>query len=518
MFAKIRKNIYYFVIFEKKLYFCGMKTVLDTIVIILQNHKPMRAKTLKTAVMTFIIASTPIITMAQSISYPPTAKDGTVDEYFGVKVSDPYRWLENDTSLATAEWVKSQNAVTDSYLKSIPQRSKLQVRLKELSDYERVGMPFERHGKWYIYKNDGLQNQSVLYTMDSPTGAQRVFLDPNTLSSDGTVALKGVYFSNDGKYAAYAISRSGSDWQEFYVIDVASGRHLSDHIEWAKFSGASWHGDGFYYSAYDHSADGKEYSNVNEMHKIYYHRIGTSQSEDHLIYMNAAFPQRFYNVSVNKEETIMMMYESGAGLGNNLFLRDLRVPGSQLIQVTSNMDYTYSPIGTLGDTIYLATNDNAPKMKVMAINIKSPEMSKWRTVIDEGKWMLEDANLADGRLLITYTEDASTHAYLFTIQGKPIREIALPGVGTASFSSEKDKKECFYTFTSFTVPGTVYSYDLDGGASTLFNAPKVNFNLNGYTTEQVFFESKDGTRVPMFLTYKKGLKRNGKNPVLLYGY
>lgn len=478
----------------------------------------MRAKTLTTAATTFLIATTPINTIAQSITYPTTAKDGTVDEYFGVKVSDPYRWLENDTSAATAKWVESQNAVTDKYLQSIPQRSKLQVRLKELSNYERVGMPFERHGKWYIYKNDGLQNQSVLYTMDSPTGTQRVFLDPNTLSSDGTVALKGVYFSNDGKYAAYAISRSGSDWQEFYVIDIESGRQLSDHVEWAKFSGAAWHGNGFYYSAYDHSSDGKEYSNVNEMHKIYYHRIGTPQSEDHLIYMNAAYPQRFYTVSVNKEETIMMMYESGAGSGNNLFLRDLRVPGSQLIQVTSNMDNTYSPIGTLGDTIYLATNDNAPKMKVVAINIKSPEMSKWQTVIGEGKWMLEDANLADGRLLITYTEDASTHAYLFTLQGKQIREIDLPGVGTAAFSTEKDKKECFYTFTSFTVPGTVYSYDLDNGSSTLFNAPKVNFNLNGYTTEQVFFESKDGTRVPMFLTYKKGLKRNGKNPVLLYGY
>ena len=465
-----------------------------------------------------LLATTTTISMAQAITYPTTAKDGTVDKYFGVEVGDPYRWLENDTSAATARWVEAQNAVTDKYLQGIPQRAKLTARLKQLTNYERVGMPFERNGRWYVYKNDGLQNQSVLYTMDSPDGEQRVFLDPNTLSSDGTVALKGVYFSNDGKYAAYAISRSGSDWQEFYVIDANSGQRLDDHVEWAKFSGAAWHGEGFYYSAYDHSADGKEYSSVNEMHKIYYHRIGTPQSSDQLIYMNAAYPQRFYTVSVNKEETMMMMYESGAGAGNNLFVRDLRVPWSQLIQLTSNMDNSYSPIGTMGDIIYLATNDNAPKMKIVAIDIKHPEMSKWRTVVDEGKWMLEDANLADGRLLLTYTEDATTHAYLYTLDGQHIRDIQLPGVGTASFSAEKDKKDCFFTFTSFTVPGTVYRYDLDADKSTVLNAPKVNFKLDGYTTEQVFFESKDGTRVPMFLTYKKGLKRNGKNPVLVYGY
>ena len=290
-------------------------------------------------------------------TYPDTPRENTVDTYFGEQVADPYRWLENDTSARTAAWVEAENKLTQAYLKHIPMREKLLKRLKEVSDYEKIGLPTfnKKNKKWYFYKNDGLQNQSVLYVMDRPGDERnaRVFLDPNKLSADGTVALTGLSFSNDGKYAAYSISRSGSDWQEFYVMDAVTGRLLDDHIEWAKFSGAAWQGDGFYYSAYDAPTKGKEYSNVNATHKIYYHKLGTPQSEDRLFYQNPAYPMRFYSVSVNEEETMMFLYESGAGAGNNLYVRDLTKPDAQFIRMTANMELQYSPVETIGRKIYL---------------------------------------------------------------------------------------------------------------------------------------------------------------------
>ena len=455
---------------------------------------------------------------AQKITYPQTMRDDTVDDYFGVKVADPYRWLENDTSAQTAAWVEAENRVTQAFLQKIPQRAKLAKRLKEVADYEKIGIPGEHHGKWYFYKNNGLQNQSVLYVMDKLGGTPRVFLDPNTLSTDGTVALKGVYFSHNGKYAAYAISRSGSDWQEFYVIDVATGKLLPDHIEWAKFSGAAWQGDGFYYSAYDAPVRGKEFSNVNEVQKIYYHQMGTPQSEDVLFYQNPAYPKRFYSVGVNEEETMMYMYESGAGAGNNLFIRDLRVPNAQFIQMTSNMDYQYSPIEFVDDRIYLLTNYGAPKCRVMVADIRKPGLTDWQELIPEQQDVLEDVTMIDDKLVLTYSKDASNHLFVYTLDGQRQHEIQLPSVGNAGVSGKKGHKECFYSFTSFTVPGTIYQYDLNSNVSTLYAAPKVRFNLNDYESKQLFFESKDGTRIPMFITYKKGMKLNGKNPVYLYGY
>ncbi len=455
---------------------------------------------------------------AQSINYPKTMKDGTVEYYFGTKVADPYRWLENDTSQQTAAWVEAENEVTNAYLQKIPFRKKLLNRLKEVANYEKIGMPFKKHGKWYFSKNDGLQNQSVIYVMDQLGGTPRVFLDPNKLSTDGTVALKGLSFSNDGKYAAYSISRSGSDWQEFYVIDLQTGQLTKDHIEWAKFSGASWYQDGFFYSAYDAPTEGKEYSNVNEGHKIYYHRIGTPQSKDVLFYQNPAYPKRFYDVEVNEEETVMFLYESGAGAGNNLFVRDLRVPNSQFIQMTSDMDYQYAPMEVYGDTIYLYTNYDAPKNRLMTADIHHPGLSNWKELVPEQAEVLESAEVVDHRLILTYSKDASNHAYVHRLDGSRMHEIQLPSVGSVGFSGKKNEKECFYSFTSFTVPGTIYRYDIDNNTSTLYVAPKVKFRLNDYKSEQVFFKSKDGTSIPMFLTYKKGLKRNGKNPVYLYGY
>ena len=457
-------------------------------------------------------------TKAQALDYPKAEKDGTVDEYFGVKVSDPYRWLENDTSVQTAAWVEAENLVTNAYLQKIPFRGKLLNRLTELANYEKIGAPAKHHGKWYFFRNDGLQNQSVMYVMDKLGGEARVFLDPNKLSTDGTVALKGISFSHNGRWVAYAISRSGSDWEEFFVIDIQTGQLTNDHIEWAKFSGAAWQGDGFYYSAYDRPTEGKEFSNVNSGHKIYYHKIGTPQSEDVLFYQNPTEPMRFYYCDVNDDETVMYLYEAGAGAGNNLFVRDLRKKDSQLIQMTSNMDYQYSPLYTEGDRIYIFTNYGAPKGRIMVADINKPGINDWQELIPEQENVLDDASVINRQFVLTYSQDASDHAFVYGLDGKMRHQVQLPMVGSVGFSGDEKEPECFYTFTSFTQPGTVYSYDLAENKSTLYTQPNVKFRLQDYESKQLFFKSKDGTRIPMFITYKKGMKRNGKNPVYLYGY
>ena len=453
---------------------------------------------------------------AQGIQYPKADKDGTVDNYFGTEVADPYRWLEDDTSAKTAAWVEAENKITNAYLSKIPFRQKLLKRLTEVANYEKLSAPRKHHGRWYFYKNDGLQNQYVMYVMDQLGGTPRVFLDPNKLSTDGTVALQGVYFSNNGKYAAYTISRSGSDWQEFYVIDLKTGQLTTDHIEWAKFSGAAWQGDGFYYSAYDAPTQGKEFSNVNEGMKIYYHKIGTPQSDDVLFYQNPAQPKRFYTVSVNEEETMMFLYEDGAGAGNTLFVRDLRKPNSQFIQMTADMDYRYTPLYTEGEKIYLFTNYGAPRNRIMTADINRPGINDWQELIAEQQNVLNNADVINRQLILTYSQDASDHAYLYGLDGRQIREVKLPSVGSVGFTGDEHEPECFYTFTSFTVPGTIYRYDLATGESTLYAKPNVKFQQENYTSEQVFFQSKDGTRIPMFLTYKKNVK--SPRPVYLYGY
>ena len=455
---------------------------------------------------------------AQHLQYPKAAKDGTVDEYFGEKVSDPYRWLENDTSAQTAAWVEAENKVTNAYLQKIPFREKLLKRLTELSSYERIGAPFKQNGKWYFYRNDGLQNQYVIYVKDQLDGEPRVFLDPNKLSTDGTVALKSLDFSNNGRWAAYAISRSGSDWQEFFVIDLATGELTDDHIEWAKFSDASWLGDGFYYSAYDRPTEGKEFSNVNAGHKIYYHKIGTPQSDDVLFYQNPTEPKRFYDVEVNEDETLMYLYESGAGAGNNLYVRDLRQKDALFIQMTNDMDYLYSPLYDDGDRMYFFTNFGAPKGRIMTADIHQPGVNDWQELVPEQKNVLSGASVIGRQLVLTYSQDASDHAFIYGLDGKLRHEVKLPMVGSVDFTGKEKEPECFYSFTSFTQPGTVYRYDLTANTSTLYQQPQVKFRLQDYESRQLFFESKDGTRVPMFITYKKGMKLDGKNPVFLYGY
>ena len=473
---------------------------------------------MKKIIMSTILTLPALSLSAQHFTYPETPRDNTVDHYFGVAVADPYRWLENDTSRQTAQWVEAQNAVTGRYLKGIKQRGKLLKRLTEVSNYGKVGTPFWRRGHWYQYRNDGLQNQSVLYTMEAPGAEQQVFLDPNRLSDDGTVALKSLNFSADGKHCAYAISRSGSDWMEIYVMDVATRQLLTDHILWCKFSGPQWYKDGFFYSAYDAPTGGKEFSNVNETQKIYYHKLGTPQSADVLFYQNPAHPKRFYNVEVSDDEQMMFLFESGAGAGNNLFVRDLRQEGSQFIQMTGDMDKEYYPVETIGDKIYLLTNDGAPCNRLMVTDLRHPGFSEWQELVGESADVLESVTMTDGKMILVYSKDACHHAFLYDLQGRRLSEVPLPGAGSVAFQGRREQKECFFSFTSFTMPGTIYSYDTKSNAVAPFAQPKVNFRLSDFQTEQIFFNSKDGTRIPMFITYKKGLRRNGHNPVLLYGY
>ena len=452
---------------------------------------------------------------------PVTRKDNTVDNYFGTQVADPYRWLEDDASAETAMWVEAQNKVTNHYLNKLPGRKKILERLKTVADYEKVGLlSHKNNGKWYYFGNDGLQNQSVLYELDTPQSEPHVFLDPNKQSDDGTVALKGTFFSHDGKYMAYTISRSGSDWEEIFVMDTKTGKQLDDHIEWAKFTEVAWYMDGFYYSAYDKPSNDHIYSGKNEGHKIYYHRIGTSQTDDVLFYENPKEPLMFYLAWVNEEETMLFLVEEGADIGNNLYVMDLRPDATQkgFVQITKDMKNICNQVETDGEKIYLYTNVDAPKNKLVVTDINNPAV--WKDLIPEGENVLDDVKfIADDFIIALFSQDASTHAYLYDRNdGHKVEELHLPGIGSAEFSSKIHEPWCYYSYSSFTTPGTIYFWNIETGNSTVFKQPKTNFDLSDFITEQVFFNSKDGTRIPMFLTYRKGIIMDGSNPVYLYGY
>lgn len=454
--------------------------------------------------------------------YPKADRDETVvDDYFGTKVADPYRWLENDTSVATNAWVEAQRALTNEYLSHIPLRAKLKDRLTQIADYEKYGVPSKRFGKYFYSKNDGLQNQSVYYMQDANGGEPEVLLDPNKLSDDGTVSLGGMSMSHDGKYLAYTIQRSGSDWVEIYVKDVATKELLPDHIEWAKFTGASWYKDGFFYAAYDKPVAGKEFSNVNENHKIYYHKLGDPQEKDQLFYENPAQPRYFHGVSVTDDERYMFLYESGQGAGHTLWMRDMNDPKGKFVQIAFDMDYQYSPIDIIDGKMYIMTNYDAPKGQICVVDVNDMNkvsIENWQVWLPESENVMVGAQLGAGKMIVTYDKDASNHAYVYELDGTLKHEIQFPTFGSTGIVSRYEEPEIFYAFTSFTFPTTIYKYDIESNKSEVFRAPKVDFNPEDYTTEQVFFTSKDGTKVPMFLTYRKDLKKDGKNPTLLYGY
>lgn len=451
------------------------------------------------------------------LDYPETKKVDTVDVYFGTQVADPYRWLEDDNSVETAEWVKAQNAVTNSYLEQIPFRTKLKEKLTALTNYEKMGTPWKEEGKYYYFKNNGLQNQSVLYECDSLGGDARVLLDPNKLSEDGTVSLGSFGFSKDRKYLAYVISRSGSDWNEIYVMNAETGELLKDHIMWAKFTGVSWQGDGFYYSAYDAPTDGKGLSAKNEFQKVYYHKIGTSQSEDRLEYMNKQHPLRFYQVGVTDDERFLVLYESD-GEGNAVYIKDTKKPNAKYTCIAEDMSKDNSIVYADDKRILLKTNDGAPNYKVLEFDVNKLNAKNSKELIPESNHLLESIDMADDKIIAVYMENIANHAYLLDGSGKQIREIKLPTVGSVGFSSSHKHSDVFYSFSSYTFPGTIYKYDLGKDESTLVFSPKVDFNPEDYVTEQISYPSKDSTMVNMFVTYKKGLEKNGKNPVFLYGY
>ena len=454
--------------------------------------------------------------------YPKAERDeSVVDDYFGTKVADPYRWLENDTSAATLAWVEAERALTNEYLSHIPLRETLKERLTQIADYEKYGVPSKRFGKYFYSKNDGLQNQSVYYMQDAEGGEPEVLLDPNTLSEDGTVSLGGMSLSHDGKYLAYTIQRSGSDWVEIYVKDVETKELLPDHIEWAKFTGADWYKDGFFYAAYDKPVEGKEFSNVNENHKIYYHKLGDPQEKDQLFYENPSQPRYFHGVATDEKERYMFLFESGQGAGSTLWIRDMEDPKGEFVQIAFDMDYNYSPIDIIDGKMYVMTNYDAPKGKLCVVNLddlKKATIENWETLIPEADNVMVSAQMGAGKLIVTYDKDASNHAYVYELDGTLKHEIAFPTFGSTGIVSRYEEPEIFYAFTSFTFPTTIYKYDIESNTSEVFRAPKVDFNPEDYETEQIFYTSKDGTKVPMFLTYKKGMKKDGKNPTLLYGY
>lgn len=454
--------------------------------------------------------------------YPKAERDETVvDNYFGTEVADPYRWLENDTSAATMAWVEAERALTNDYLSHIPMRETLKERLTQIADYEKYGVPSKRFGKYFYSKNDGLQNQSVYYMQDANGGEPEVLLDPNTLSDDGTVSLGGMSMSHDGKYLAYTIQRSGSDWVEIYVKDIATKELLPDHIEWAKFTGASWYKDGFFYAAYDKPVEGKEFSNVNENHKIYYHKLGDPQEKDELFYENPKQPRYFHSVGLTEDERYMFLYESGQGAGHTLWIRDMNDKKGKFVQIAFDMDYQYSPIDIIDGKMYIMTNYDAPKGMVCVVDVNDvnkASIENWEVLIPENDNVMVGAQMGAGKMIVTYDKDAANHAYVYELDGTMKHEIQFPTFGSTGIVSRYDEPEIFYAFTSFTFPTTIYRYDIETNKSEVFRAPNVAFNPEDYVTEQVFYTSKDGTRVPMFLTYRKDLKKDGKNPTLLYGY
>lgn len=453
------------------------------------------------------------------IVYPVTAKDNVVDTYFGVQVKEPYRWLENDTSKATSAWVKAQNKVTNDYLSQIPFRSALKKRLIALTNYPKYGSPFKKNGQYFFFKNNGLQNQSVLYRQATLTSEPEVLLDPNTFSTDGTVALHAQSFSKNGKYLGYSISRSGSDWNEIFVMEVATRQILPDHINWSKSSGISWQGDGFYYSAYDAPEPGKEYSNKNEYEKVYYHRVGQSQSQDQLIYENRKFPLRECYPIVTDDEKYLFITETETTTGNELLIKDLSVPDAKFELLAPGFDNDYSVVDHFNGKIYLLTNWKAPNQRLMEVDPAHPAQENWKEILPETSNVLVSVNIVGGKILADYLKDATNHGYGFDLTGKKLYEVKLPALGALSgLNGENDDNEAFYIFNSFTLPPTIYRFDVAKNVSEVFHKTEVSFNPDEYTSEQVFYTSKDGTRVPMSITYKKGMKRDGKNPLMLYGY
>lgn len=461
---------------------------------------------------------------AQALEYPKTAKGKTVDNYHGTKVSDPYRWLEIDTAKEVLEWVEAENKVTNAYLSKIPFRDGFKKRLTEIVNYEKFSAP-SKVGEFYFFsKNDGLQNQSVIYYQKGIDGTPMVFIDPNKMSKDGTAAISLLGFSNDKKHVAYGINESGSDWQTIKVMLVDGAKLLEDELKWVKFSGASWYKDGFFYSRYETPSSGTELSAKNENHQIWYHQLGTKQDADKLIFMDKENPLRYYGSQVSEDEKYLFIYVSQGTYGTEILYKELDKPLMNPKLLFKGFNYEYGVVDNVGSKIMVSTNHGAQNNHLISLDLNTfnYEMDyekQWKVLVPETKSLLENVSSAGGKLFLNYLQDVSSHVYQYSYEGVKEHEVELPAIGTASgFGGYIDDKEVFFTFTSFTYPPTIYRYSIADKKVSKFRSSGVKFNPDDFMTEQVFYPSKDGTKVPMFIVYKKGLKRDGKNPTLLYAY
>jgi prolyl oligopeptidase len=471
-----------------------------------------------------LLTAIPTPGTAQAPVYPKAAKIDHVDIYFGTKVADPYRWLEDDTASAVRGWVTAENAVTFAYLDKIPFRAQLRARLGMLYNYPRISAP-SRTASWYTFsKNEGLQNQAVLYIQKGLDGTPEVLIDPNQLSKDGTVRLGANELSRDGKYFAYGLSSGGSDWQEYRVMEAATRQPLADRIRWVKVSGLSWHKDGFFYSRYPAPADTtKALSGSNENHRVYYHRLGTPQEQDDLIFEDPAHPKRFHTVRVTEDDRYLVLDISdrsvGGNDGNAVYVRDLTSADRTFRPVITGFRDSYNVIDDVDGRLLVMTNLKAPNWRVVSIDPMHPEEGQWREVLPERQEPLDAASTVGGKLFATYMKDVAHQVYVFDLSGRLEREIRLPTLGRiGGIDGWRDDKELFYTFTSFTYPPTVFKYDIASGSSTVYRRTAVPFDPDQFETKQVFYPSKDGTKIPMFLVHRKGLALDGKRPTIIYGY
>ena len=454
------------------------------------------------------------------LKYPDTKKVTQTDNYFGTKVSDPYRWLEDDKSDETAAWVTAENKITQDYLSKIPFREQVRKRLEEMWNYPKYTSPFKEGQYYYYYKNDGLQNQSILYRQAGLNGTPEVFIDPNTMSKDGTAAVSAPAFSKNKKYAAYLIAQSGSDWQEGHLMDAATKKVLDDKIQWIKFSGISWKGeDGFYYSRYPQPDEKSMMSKQNQFHKVYYHKIGTPQSSDVLVYEDASHPLRNVYAGVTEDESFLIINTTEGTSGSEIWIKNLKNDQKDFSLLIKGFDTEASVVDNDGDRLLVKTNADAPNYKVVSIDPKNPSKENWQTIIPTRTKLLLNVGTAGNKLFLTYLEDASSRVYQTNYKGILEREIKLPGIGTAGgFGGNRDDNELFYSYTSFNYPPAIFHYTISSGQTELFRRAEAKINADNYITVQSFFTSKDGAKVPMFITYKKGLKLDGNNPTLVTGY